>query len=184
MQEHEKTYWGLPMIIGIAFIIGGMAALSAAVLTSFASVIYLGVLLMAVGVLEIIAAFRMGRRKPFVAYLLAGLLALVVGGLFVMQPLASLASLTLLIAGYFFASGLFRGITSVIDRYPRWGWDLAYGFVSVALGVYLAAGWPISALWVVGTLVAIEIIARGVTLVAASWVLRDVGHGRISLAAT
>jgi hypothetical protein len=30
---------------------------------------------------------------------------------------------------------------------------------------------------VLGTIVAIEIIARGITLVAASWMLRDIEHG-------
>jgi uncharacterized membrane protein HdeD (DUF308 family) len=171
--------WGLPMVMGILLIVGGMFALSATVLTSVVSVIYLGVLLLIVGVFEIIAAFRRRHSEPFVVYFLAGLLSLVVGGLFLYRPLASLAPLTLLIAGYFFASGLFRGITSIVDRYPRWGWDLAYSIVALALGVYVAASWPISSLWVLGTVMAVEIIARGITLVAASWVLRDIRQGRI-----
>ena len=45
-----------------------------------------------------------------------------------------------------------------------------------ALGVYVAASWPLSSFWVLGTVVAVEIIARGITLVAASWVLRDIEH--------
>ncbi len=110
-------------------------------------------------------------------YVLAGLLALVVGGLFVFRPVASLASVTLLIAGYFFASGLFRGLTSVMDRYLGWGWDFAYGILTVALGIYVTAAWPLSSFVVLGTIVAIEIIARGITLMAASWVLRDIEHG-------
>lgn len=168
--------WGWPMAAGILLIAGGAFALFAAVLTSLVSVIYLGVLLLIVGVLEIVAAFRVGRSGPFLVYLLAGLLALVVGALFLYRPLASLASLTLLIAGYLFASGLFRGITAIVDRYRRWGWDLAYAVVALALGVVVVAGWPFSSLWVLGTVVAAEIIARGIALVAASWVLRDLGH--------
>jgi uncharacterized membrane protein HdeD (DUF308 family) len=45
----------------------------------------------------------------------------------------------------------------------------------VLLGAYIAASWPISALWVLGTIVALEIIVRGIALVAASWTLQA-GH--------
>lgn len=168
------------MTMGILLIVGGTLALFAAVLTSLVSVIYLGVLLLIVGVLEIVSAFRMRRSAPFLVYLLAGLLTIVVGALFLYRPLASLASLTLLVAGYLFASGLFRGVHALVDRYPRWGWDLAYSIVALALGATIVALWPFSSLWVVGAVVASEIIARGVTLVAASWVLRDRPHGGIS----
>src|SRR5512140_478069 len=169
--ERRPTYgWGVAMTIGILLIILGAAALSASVLTSVVTVLYLGILLIVVGGLEIISAFRAHRNRQFLVYFLAGVLSIVVGGLFLDRPLASLASLTLLVAGFLFASGLFRGVHAVVDRYPRWGWDLAYAFVAVILGAYMAAQWPVSALWVIGTIVGIEIIARGVTLVAASWV--------------
>ncbi|MBS1124793.1 MAG: hypothetical protein H6Q90_7021 [Deltaproteobacteria bacterium] len=169
--------WGVPMAIGIVLMLGGTFALFASVLTSIVSVLYIGVMLLVVGVLEVISAFRVRHTGPFPVDVLAGLLAIVVGGLFLYRPLASLASLTLLIAGYMFASGLFRGITSIVSRQPRWGWDLVYAIVAVALGVYVAASWPFSSFWLLGTVVAVEIIARGFTLVAASWVLRDIEHG-------
>jgi len=165
------------MAIGIVLIAIGLFALCAAGLTSLVSVIYLGVLLLIVGILEIVSAFRARHSKPFIVYFLAGVLSLVVGALFLYRPLASLASITLLIAGFLFASGLFRGLTAIVDRYPRWGWDLAYAVVAVALGVCVMAQWPISTFWVLGTVVAAEILARGIALVAASWVLRDIQHG-------
>jgi uncharacterized membrane protein HdeD (DUF308 family) len=167
------------MAIGILLIAGGAFALSYAVLTSVVSVIYLGVLLLIVGVLEIVYAFRKRRSQPFLVYFLAGVLTVIVGSLFLYRPLASLESLTLLIAGFFFASGLFRGITAIVVRYPRWGWDLAYAIVALALGIYVAASWPVSSLWVLGTVVAVEIIARGITLVAASLMLRELGQERM-----
>lgn len=175
-REHTRL-WGIPMTIGILLIIVGLFALSAAILTTFVSAIYLGVLLLVVGVLEIIGAFRSRRTGGrFLVYLLGGVLSLVVGGLFLYWPAASVASLTILIAGFLFASGLFRGITSIADRYPRWGWDLAYGIVAIVLGLYILGQFPLSALWVLGTIVGVEIIARGIALVAAAWMLRDVQH--------
>ena len=169
--------WGIPLTLGILLVITGMFALFASVLTSVVSVIFIGSILLAAGIFEMIAAFRLRKAAPVVPYFLAGLLAVVVGALFLYRPLASLASLTLLIAGYLFASGLFRGLTAAMERYPRWGWDVAYALITIALGAYVAGAWPISALWVLGTIVAAEIIARGMTLIAASWVIRDIEHG-------
>ena len=70
-----------------------------------------------------------------------------------------------------------------MDRYPRWGFDFAYGLISIALGFYVASSWPISSFWVLGTVVAAEIIVRGMTLISASWVIRDIEHGAVSAAA-
>lgn len=177
--REDRASWGVPMIVGILLIIGGIFALSAAMLTTLVSVIFLGVLLLIVGVVEIVSAFSRRRSPSFLLYFLAGLFTVVVGALFLWRPLASLASLTLLFTLYLFASGLFHCLTSLADRYPRWGWDLVYGLVSIALGVYIVASWPVATLLILGVIVAIEIIARGAALVAASWVLRDIQHGRL-----
>ena len=156
------------MVTGVLLIVGGSLALFASVLTSFVSVIFLGAILLVVGALEAIAAVRVRHSSQFLAYLFAGVLAIVVGGLFLYAPLASLASITLMIAGYVFAGGLFRGITSIADRYPHWGWDVGYAIVALVIGAFLVATWPASSLWLLGTVVAIEIIIRGSTLIAAA----------------
>ncbi len=177
--REDRASWGVPMIVGILLIIGGIFALSAAMLTTLVSVIFLGVLLLVVGVFEIASAFSHRRSQPFLLYFLAGVFTVVVGALFLWRPLASLASLTLLFTLYLFASGLFHCITSLADRYARWGWDFVYGLVSIALGVYIVSSWPVATLLILGVLVSIEIIVRGAALVAASWVLRDIQHGRL-----
>ena len=177
MSVRTDTHrWTIPLVIGILLILAGIFALGASVLTSLVTVLYVGILLVIVGLLEIISAFRVRHTGGFLVYLLAGLLAVVVGALFLYRPLISLASVTLMIAGYLFASGLFRGLVALIERYPRWGWDLAYAAVALALGGYVAASWPLSSLWVVGTVVGVEILVRGIALVAASWMLRDIEH--------
>src|SRR4051794_30055371 len=98
--------WGVPMTIGVLLVLGGMVALGATVLTSMVSILYFGALLIAVGILEIIAAFRLRKQGPTLAYMLTGILTVVVGALFIAKPLGSLASVTLLLAGYLFANGL------------------------------------------------------------------------------
>ncbi len=178
MEHDSRLSSRLALALGILQVVAGAIALSMAVLTSIASVIYLGVLLIIVGIAEIVSSFRRRHAAPFLGYMLAGVLTIVVGALMLRSPLASLATLTLLVAGYFLASGLFRGVVAITGRYPHRGWDLAYAVLSIGLGVYVLATLPLSALWVVGTMVAIEIIARGATLIAASRVLHDVERGQ------
>ena len=169
--------WTLSLAIGILLILIGLAALAATAMTGLITAIYVGIMLVVVGILEVIAAFRVRHTGgPFLAYLLAGLLSVVVGALFLDRPLVTLASLTLLVAGYFFASGLFRAIVALSERYPRWGLDLGYALVTLALGVIIAVTWPFSSFWVIGTVVAVEILVRGIMLVTASWLVRDFEH--------
>lgn len=166
------------MVIGILLVLGGISAFGASVFTSYVTVLVIGGILCGVGAVEILSAFKVHLRGLDLALLLAGLLAMVVGGLFISRPFASLASVTLLIAGYLVARGLFHIAVAIVDRSRAWIWDLVYGLVAIGMGTYIAASWQMSALWLLGTLVSIEIIARGWTLIAASWAIRDIEHHR------
>jgi uncharacterized membrane protein HdeD (DUF308 family) len=168
----QSSAWGAPFLFGLLVAICGVLALISVGVTSMLSAVFIGILLVAAGILEIIEAFRVRKAGPFLLYLLAGILTGIVGVLFVARPMAGLASLGLLLACYFFASGLFRGITSIADRYAGWGWDFAYGICAVVLGVIVMSQWPISSLWLVGTLVGIELLLRGIAIMSGSLALR------------
>ncbi|AGC45500.1 hypothetical protein MYSTI_04202 [Myxococcus stipitatus DSM 14675] len=165
--------WGPPFILGLLTAILGLVALGASFLTSMVSIILFGALLAGSGIAEIISAFRVRKSGgPFWLYLLGGVLSTVVGVFVLAYPAAGLGALTLLLAGYFFASGLFHVVTSLMDRYAQWGWDFAYGAISILLGITIMSQWPISAVWLVGTLVGISILMRGIALMAGSLELR------------
>lgn len=172
LARTRSAAWGAPFVLGLLITLCGVFLLAANVLTSLVTVLFLGGILVAAGVLEIIQAIRVRKRGPTALLLLGGLLSGVVGALMLFYPMAGLATLSLLVAGYFFASGLFRGITAVMDRYPRWGWDLLYGVLAVGLGVIVMVQWPASSLWLVGTLVAIEVIFRGAMLMSGALQVR------------
>ncbi len=169
-----SSLWGGPFVMGLLITLLGIVALAWVGFTSVVSVFYFGAMLVVAGIFEIVHAFRVRKTGPFLMFLLGGILSIVVGALVWSRPGAGLAALTLLIAGYFFASGLFRGITSIADRYTGWGWDVAYGIVSVVLGVIIFAQFPASSLYVVGLLVGVEILSRGLSIMAGSLAIRRV----------
>ncbi|MCE9671108.1 HdeD family acid-resistance protein [Myxococcus stipitatus] len=165
--------WGGLFVLGLLIVLLGIVALGASFLTSLVTAIFFGALLAVMGIAEIVSAVRMRKGGgPFWLYLLSGVLSTVVGLLVLVYPAAGLGAMTILLAGYFFASGLFHVVTSVMDRYPRWGWDCLYGAISLLLGVIVMAQWPISAVWLVGTLVGIAILMRGIALMAGSLDMR------------
>ncbi len=171
-QRNMAGFWGGPFVMGLLLTLLGIVALGAVVLTSFVSVIFYGSMLMVAGVFEIIHAFRVRKTGPFLMFLLGGILSLVVGVMVLAQPGVGLVALTLLLAGYFFASGLFRGVTSIVDRYANWGWDFAYGVVSVLLGAIIFAQMPASTLWALGLVVGVEILSRGISIMAGALAVR------------
>src|SRR5207248_4407466 len=79
----------------------------------------------------------------------------------VASPGAAAAVLTLLLAAYFLVAGLFRIAVALAVRFPHRGWDLFGGAVAALLGVLIAAEWPSSAAWVIGTFLGIDLLLRG-----------------------
>lgn len=158
--------------MGMLLTLLGIVALGAVVVTSVASVIFFGSMLVVAGVFDVVHAFRVRKTGPFLMFLLGGLLSIVVGAMVLARPGSGLVAMTLLLAGYFFASGLFRGITSIVDRYAGWGWDFAYGIVSVVLGVIISAQMPTSTLWALGLVVGVEILSRGISIMAGALTVR------------
>ena len=156
---------GRSIVLGILLIVVGLVALSSTATTAFMSVLIVGAALAVAGFVEIFHS--LGRGKHFQPLrLLGGLLSVVVGFLFVMRPAVGINALSLLLAAYFFASGLFHTVTSVAEREPRWGWDFAYGLCALVLGVIAVSAFPEGGMWLIGTLVGLEILLRGITMAA------------------
>ncbi len=158
----EPRAWRVALGIVMA-VIGGVAVYTAKV-TGIVSVIMAGTALGVAGFVEVLSG--LGRRSRTVQplRLIGGLLSMIVGALFVLRPQVGLTGLTMMLAAYFIASGLFHGVTSILERYDGWGWDLFYGACAVALGAISLSNMRTSGFWLVGVLVGIEILVRGLAL--------------------
>ena len=167
-RETLTRLWGWPMGLGIAWIVLGILALAFVGLTTVASIVALGVLLMIGGIAELVHGFGAARWGGLLWHVMLGLLAGVVGLMLIYNPAAGAAGLTLVAAAYLLIEGLFRGIGALINRYPQWGWSLLGGAISVVLGALLWAGWPYTGLWAIGLFIGIDMIVSGLGLVGVS----------------
>lgn len=175
-----REAWGGTFVLGILMALLGLFAMVSAPATGLMTVVLLGAFLAVSGIFEAYHALRHREGGNRLLFLLGGILSIVVGCLLMFRAGVGLATITLLLAGYFVANGLFRCVTSIADRYLHWGWDFAQGLVSIFLGVIVFTRWPISSLWLVGTLVGVEIFFRGCGLMLAGLDIRRMAQARLA----
>ena len=173
-----RANWGWFLVLGIGLIMLGVISLGAAWLTTLASILLFGWLLVFGGTFEVIAAFGAGRWSGTLMHILEGLLYAIGGVMILRHPAASAAGLTLLLVGLFLAGGLFRIISAATLRYQSWGWAVFDGVVTMILGAMIWAAWPSSALWVIGTFVGLALLFRGWSWFMFALGVRKLGEGR------
>jgi uncharacterized membrane protein HdeD (DUF308 family) len=158
-----RKNWGWLLALGIVQIIAGTLAVAFAISATLDSVVTLGILLLIAGAAQTAAALLAREWDGFFPFLLLGFLYAVAGFLTLQHPLLVAEGLMLMLAALFLIVGLFRIAVALVGQVPSRGWLLFNGVVTVLLGLAIWRHWPASALWVVGTLVGIEVIVNGVT---------------------
>lgn len=172
--ENLGKRWGWFLGFGIILILLGILAAAGAAVVTEISVLFLGILLLIGGVLQIGYAFWSRHWSGFFISSLAGALYVVVGALFIVNPTASAISLTLLLAAFYLAGGIFRIVGSVMMRFEQWGWALFSGIVKFALGLLILLGWPETGLWVFGLFIGIDLIVYGWFWVILALTIRNI----------
>ena len=118
--------------------------------------------------MEVVHAFWHKRWAGFFLDLLTGILYSVAGWMMITNSQESALLLTLLIAMFLVFEGVLRIVAALAVRDPHWGWVLLDGGVSLLLRILIWRRWPVSALWVIGFFVGIEMLLNGWSLVMLS----------------
>jgi uncharacterized membrane protein HdeD (DUF308 family) len=175
MRMHHCWPWFL--ILGICLMVVGVLAMGAPLLTSLATVGILGGLLLAGGVVQIVNAFMARSWGGFFGHLLAAILHVIVGVLFIERPLRAAEALTLMLAVAFLVGGLFRVIVAFQGNFSGNLWVLLNGVITFALGVAIWRRWPEASYWVIGLFVGIDLIFNGWTWVMLALVVKSARPG-------
>jgi uncharacterized membrane protein HdeD (DUF308 family) len=84
-----------------------------------------------------------------------------------------LFAITLLLLVYFMVEGISKVIFSLTIRpFPNWGWVLVSGIVGILVALYLWASLPVTAIWLLGVLLGIQLICEGAALGYLAWQVR------------
>lgn len=166
--------WAWLVALGVALIVLGIVLLGFPVLTTLATVTALGVLVLVGGVAEVVGAFWCREWSGFFLALLSGVLGVVVGLMLLGNPIQAGITLTVLLASFLFVGGIFKVVASLAHRFGGWVWLLASGGIDIALGVLIWRELPYSGLTMVGLLVGISMIFRGVSWLMLGFQLRQI----------
>ena len=172
--ESDGNVRGWVIFGGITMLGLGTAAIIYDVTATLASVFLFGWLLLLAAAIQIVQAFQVRSWSGFFLYLLDGIIRATAGTLLVVYPGSGALTLTLVLSFYFIASGLFKTIGSILLQFPSWGWSVALGLVSVALGVMLAMQWPVSGLWFIGFAVGLDLMLYGWALLMFAAAVKNV----------
>ena len=157
-----STKWGWFVALGIAMIVLGVIAWLDVISVTIAGTIFIGAILLLGGVFQIIHAFMTKEWRGFIMSLFCGILYLAGGLLIMNEPAQGALLLTLLIVAALMVGGVVRIILALLHRnIAAWGLILLSGVVSIVVGYLLYASLPWSGLWVLGTLIAVELLIQG-----------------------
>jgi len=159
MPKEVAQSWGWFLVLGLVLVLLGILAIFRAMRATVISMYFFGWLFLFAAVITAVHAVLVGRWGGFVVLLLGAILFAVIGLLLLRYPMASAETLTLLLAMYFIAVGMFHIIATVAMHLP--GWYLLDGIITLALGILVLAGWPASGLWVIGLFIGIDLLMRG-----------------------
>ena len=173
MRQTVKRYSLWYLVQGVLLVVAGVLAVIYPVVSSVAVVVLLGWLLIISGVLQGISLVGAGHVPHFWLQLISVILAVLVGFLFLRDPAQGLLTITLLLIVFFMIEGISKVVFALTIRpFPNWGWVLASGLVGMLLAAILWASLPVTALWLIGLLLGIQLISAGAAIAYLAWQVR------------
>ena len=163
-------------VAGTLALLGGLVAILFPLPASLAVAVFVGWLFLFSGVLALWAGFS-DRTIPARGWLMGfGLLDLVVGVWILANPLAGLVSLTIVVGALFLVSGIGRLIVAFAFSGSSTFWAmLLSGVISGGLGLFILFTVPDSSPILLGTLLAVELVVIGSSLIALGLELKKIG---------
>jgi uncharacterized membrane protein HdeD (DUF308 family) len=164
--EQIRRSWGWFMSFGVLLAVLGALCIAKAPTATRFSILALGWVLLASGVLWLVNSFYAYTWHGFFMYFLNAIIRGVTGYLLIRHPNAGAEGVTMLIAALFIVGGLFRITAASVLQFPTWGWTVFSGLVTLALGFYIIAIWQAASTFVFGLIIGIDLILDGASLVA------------------
>ncbi|RKS84719.1 uncharacterized membrane protein HdeD (DUF308 family) [Orbus hercynius] len=175
LPQQLKKHWGWFVTIGAIFIILGLLALSYEFFATVFSIYFIGALLLLAGIAQAVHSFRTKEFGQSALWAVMGVLYMIAGIVSFTQPIAASTALTLILSFLLIVSGVTQIINTLNNKgFPKWGWWLFSGIITLMLGVMILAGWPSNSLWVLGMFLGIDLIFQGWAYLAIGLALKTV----------
>jgi uncharacterized membrane protein HdeD (DUF308 family) len=164
MPQLQMRRTGWDVVLGGILLVGGLVILGDAALATKVSIMFIGWLLLVLGLLGlVVAVFQIGKSGFWAVSLTGGLLT-VLGLFFLRNTHAAAVTLTLIAGVTFLASGLMRLMMSGQDAASRVPL-LIGGVLSTGLGLIVLFNLFDASYVLVGVLLGIQVVVDGLVMV-------------------
>jgi len=173
------NHWKLFLVEGIVMMVLGLLAIAVPEVASLAITIFIGWLFFVGGIFRTISVVQHRTMPGFGWALATALLAIVLGLVLLLRPIAGVLTLTLALVVFFVLEGISAILLAVEHRrhLSSWGWILFSGLVDLLLAFLIWDGWPSSADWAIGLLVGINMVFLGLSLIMTALAARTMAPG-------
>lgn len=171
-ELRAKCY--LFIMLGIALLSLGFLGYANLFAATVLSVYYIGVLMSAAGIAQVVHAFNIQGWRSFAFWLLSGFAYAIAGIAAFHNPLLAASGGTLVLAITLIAAGMLRfwvGLQS--RRYLAWGWVAFSGVVTLLAGLVILFWRPLNTLAAPGAILAVDLTMQGATLLAFGFGLKS-----------
>jgi uncharacterized membrane protein HdeD (DUF308 family) len=159
-EVRQSATWSI--VLSVLMVISGVLALAIPQVAGLTVTVMFGWLMIVTGALHMGFAWRGRGAAAVIGEIAIAVLYGAIGFYMLARPVAGLASLTLVIAGYLAAKGVLESVIAFKFRpLPGTGWLVFGGILSVVIAALIASAWPASSAWTVGVLVGIAMISSG-----------------------
>jgi uncharacterized membrane protein HdeD (DUF308 family) len=170
--ERLRGKWAAITAFGVLLVVLGVAALFFSLIATIVTVTLNGVLFLIAGAAEIGIGMHSREWGRFFLWVIGGLAYIAAGILCIVNPVLASVALTLLLGAGLIAAGVVRAFQLPADH-PRALLFLAAA-VTILLGLIIVTHWPLDSVYVLGTLLGVDLLFHGV-----GWVSFGVGlHAR------
>jgi uncharacterized membrane protein HdeD (DUF308 family) len=161
------AHWKLFLAEGIVMMVLGLLAITVPEVATLAITILIGWLFFIGGIFRTISVLQHRAMPGFAWSLLIAVLAILLGLVLIVRPIAGVLTLTIWLIAFFVIEGIAAIFLAIEHRrhLPSWGWVLLSGLVDLLLAYLIWDGWPSSAAWAIGLLVGINMVFVGLSLI-------------------
>jgi uncharacterized membrane protein HdeD (DUF308 family) len=174
------AHWKLFLIEGIVMMVLGLLAIAEPEVASLAITIFIGWLFLIGGIFRAISLLQHRTMPGFGWALATAVLAILLGLVLLIRPIAGVLTLTIALIAFFILEGITAILLAVEHRrhLPSWGWVLFSGLIDLLLAFLIWDGWPSSADWAIGLLVGINMVFVGLSLIMTALAARTMAPGQ------
>lgn len=167
LRSGLRDNWGWFLGLGLVLLVFGLIAAANILTATVATIYWVGLLMIAAGVVELVHAFSVKGWGSSLLSILAAVVYAVAGWFAFANPVAAAGAMTLFLGIALVVTGVVRLVIGFQERpLTGWGWVVLSGIVTTLAGAIIISGWPANSVWVLGLFLAVDLIMQGITYIA------------------